>query len=339
MPSSHKDSAQISPESEKSQTPEVSGEGLMSWPRQLWGRHLAAKAVRLEGQYWGESAESDPARRHLRAGKRTILLNKIKSRPLYVEAARQEMLSVLAGDSDAEHRRAAVAFLHEFRITSDMVPFMLELLEDEDMAVRARTVRVMGEYGLEPELIVPALKKSLSDAASRVRWASLEALSHYGKSARSAIPEMLKLLRDPLFACEAAESLSRIIDENRLSEHSRFLCCVARGEDSGFDGLRRARQMGRRLVPVLERFLLASRPWATGDGTDEVFLNAVTVYWGLGATPSRTLREHLKELAAHKSGAGKGSSFLTEAREIAVMLTRSRQGKGDARSRESAQEL
>lgn len=83
------------------------------------------------------------------------------------------------------------------------VPSLLRGLANTnlDYELRRLTILSLGRIHAEPDLVVPALKKSLSasldDTDVRLRYFSIMALGQYGSDAKPVVPLLTNLLRDP----------------------------------------------------------------------------------------------------------------------------------------------
>jgi HEAT repeat protein/tRNA A-37 threonylcarbamoyl transferase component Bud32 len=96
---------------------------------------------------------------------------------------------------DAFLRRIAVVALGEARsVDREAVPELLEVLEDEDEAVRLEATRALGRIG--GAAAVPSLVVALNDAPGKlVRVSAAEALGRIGPQATVAIPALIAALK------------------------------------------------------------------------------------------------------------------------------------------------
>jgi HEAT repeat protein len=76
-------------------------------------------------------------------------------------------------------------------------PRLLDVLQDDDAALRAEAVGLLVEAGRGPEEVMPALVRALGDSDAEVRGAAADALGSLGKPARPVLPALWPLLRDP----------------------------------------------------------------------------------------------------------------------------------------------
>jgi HEAT repeat protein len=76
-------------------------------------------------------------------------------------------------------------------------PRLLDVLQDDDAALRAEAVGLLVEAGGGREEVMPALVRALGDSDAEVRGAAADALGSLGKPARTVLPALWPLLRDP----------------------------------------------------------------------------------------------------------------------------------------------
>jgi HEAT repeat protein len=76
-------------------------------------------------------------------------------------------------------------------------PRLLDVLQDDDAALRAEAVGLLVEAGRGREEVMPALVRALGDSDAEVRGAAADALGSLGKPARTVLPALWPLLRDP----------------------------------------------------------------------------------------------------------------------------------------------
>jgi len=69
------------------------------------------------------------------------------------------------------------------------VPVLIDCLKDRDVYVAGQAARALGQMGLEPELVVPALASSLKDPRAEVREEAVRALMGYRERAVPALLE------------------------------------------------------------------------------------------------------------------------------------------------------
>jgi HEAT repeat protein len=76
-------------------------------------------------------------------------------------------------------------------------PRLLDVLQDDDAALRAEAVGLLVEAGRGREEVMSALVRALADSNAEVRGAAADALGSLGKPARPVLPALWPLLRDP----------------------------------------------------------------------------------------------------------------------------------------------
>jgi len=82
------------------------------------------------------------------------------------------------------------------------------LQNDQDAEVRKGVVLVLGSIGSED--VVPALIQVLQDQEWRVRSNTARALETIGEGAKDAVPTLIQLLQDPEVVYRAEEALKSI---------------------------------------------------------------------------------------------------------------------------------
>jgi HEAT repeat protein len=104
-----------------------------------------------------------------------------------------------------------VALGHVGPCAREAVPFLLELLADEDHIVREVAIRALGQIR-SPDSI-PALMLILQDEKHTLRLEAASALGGIGSEAREAVPTLRQMMthRSPLVR-RAAETAVRQID-------------------------------------------------------------------------------------------------------------------------------
>ncbi|MEI6423585.1 MAG: HEAT repeat domain-containing protein, partial [Lentisphaerota bacterium] len=116
----------------------------------------------------------------------------------------------LKSGNNAVRIRAAEALGNIGATTSEVIPALINALEDKD--VRDAAIEALGNIGASAKSAVPALIKALADGDSNVRMMSAEALGKIGPSAKSAVPTLIKVLKDSDSAVreKAADALKKI---------------------------------------------------------------------------------------------------------------------------------
>ena len=95
-------------------------------------------------------------------------------------------------------------------------PDLTEALQDDfqKSLIRQYAARALGEIGVQPRTIVPALLKTLDAPDDALRGASLQALGQFEAQAAEAFPALLEILEnpdeDPLVRSFAASAVARI---------------------------------------------------------------------------------------------------------------------------------
>lgn len=92
------------------------------------------------------------------------------------------------------------------------VPALMEVLEDSNPNLRARSVEALGLIGVKAKEVVPALTQALKDSDDDVRAKASEALGAFGAEAESAVASLTEALEDriPVVRANAASSLGAI---------------------------------------------------------------------------------------------------------------------------------
>jgi HEAT repeat protein len=104
--------------------------------------------------------------------------------------------------NDPLMRREALRSIGKLRTrapldTRDVLPLLLEGLNDRDKDVRIVAARYLGILHEDSERSVPALVKGLADEDIEVRRASAAALGSFESGADQAVPELRRAARDP----------------------------------------------------------------------------------------------------------------------------------------------
>jgi HEAT repeat protein len=90
------------------------------------------------------------------------------------------------------------------------VPVLVKTLNDPDYRVASWAAAALGETGLEPGSVVPALIRGVGHTNVWVRRQSAEALGNFGAAALPAVPALTKLSDDPFAGIEAQTALQKI---------------------------------------------------------------------------------------------------------------------------------
>jgi HEAT repeat protein len=128
-------------------------------------------------------------------------------------AALPELLNVLKGDSSPEYRAVAALFLSELTSQSkEVVPALVEALDDPEAGVRESAARALGYFGPDAGTAVGSLVEALKDQQSSVRLAAAETLGNLGAEARIAVPDLAAALKDESSSIReaAAEALGKL---------------------------------------------------------------------------------------------------------------------------------
>src|SRR5262249_62434191 len=72
---------------------------------------------------------------------------------------------------------------------------LIQCAQDEDVRVRARSVRALAWFGPDAKEAVPVLTAALQDPNDSVRSAAIEALGEVGPEAKQAVPTLARILR------------------------------------------------------------------------------------------------------------------------------------------------
>ena len=70
-------------------------------------------------------------------------------------------------------------------------PRLLDVLQDDDAALRAEAVGLLVDAGRGREEVMPALVRALGDPDAEVRGAAADALGSLGKPARTVLPGLV----------------------------------------------------------------------------------------------------------------------------------------------------
>jgi len=95
------------------------------------------------------------------------------------------------------------------------LPLIIEHLQDKDTALAMAAAQTLGELGLEPALVVPALRACLDDSRQPVKNWAVRALEKFGPDAGLAAPDLRNLLKDPNWSTRdfATNALRKIAPE------------------------------------------------------------------------------------------------------------------------------
>lgn len=96
-----------------------------------------------------------------------------------------------------------------------IVPILIPCLNDRDPLVQLCAVQVLGKFGREPEIVVPAIieiLKSKRNSNLIFEGASISALAAFGPKAKAAVPDLVESLKSPNpdISGEAASALKAI---------------------------------------------------------------------------------------------------------------------------------
>ena len=109
-------------------------------------------------------------------------------------------------------RDYAVSQLRQMDVSSDAVPFLIEVFGDHETEARWYATVALGNIGLAAAKAVPALIKVLGDSDAGSRQRAADALGQIGPAAVEAVPALIKVLSDAdarVRQC-AADALGRI---------------------------------------------------------------------------------------------------------------------------------
>jgi HEAT repeat protein len=96
-----------------------------------------------------------------------------------------------------ELRRAAVRVLQDRGAAArDAVPFLVELLQDDDSAVVEAVWSALPAIGSAPKSSLPRLRCALKEHAAAVRIGAAEALIGMGPDSAEALPDLIEALGD-----------------------------------------------------------------------------------------------------------------------------------------------
>lgn len=232
--------------------------------------------------------------------------------------AGKRLYDALIGSSNSDIRYRAILGLVRVGMTEEMLEGVLETLKEDRL--RPFAVRLLKEYRQNAEIVVPALITAYSaEKDQRLRDAIVYALGSYGSAAKAAIPLLREHLFQPADALEASMALDRI-GTDTLDEEALFMVRLLKGwsherpEAQLFE-------IGKKLVPMLERFLLSAKPWIdshhAGDFAWGTVLKIYAEACDKSYRPPQMLLANLSDLAHLIDLRG---ARLDEAREIAGML-------------------
>jgi hypothetical protein len=169
------------------------------------------------------------------------LLNDSKSTPLQRAGAMRALSCIgeaglgplLAAVRDPEIRRTSLRFGSgdlnlamppEYFICSMLnlgtnaipaVPVVITWVTNTDISLAHRAARILGWWGVESELVVPALESSVRATNYVLRQEAVIALGKFGERAKMAVPALLEALgdEDPLVRTESTNALRKIAPE------------------------------------------------------------------------------------------------------------------------------
>jgi HEAT repeat protein len=132
------------------------------------------------------------------------------------------------------------------------VPLLLRCLHDRDSNIVSSAAESLGNLGLEPETVVPALTNLMQSADDHVRASVLYAFSHWAASGALYAPSLVKALRDP--SLDVRQSATNVL----MSSPGAIRVVGAMGEQ------------GRPAVPILVQVLGG---WDVGSAAAEALGN------------------------------------------------------------------
>jgi hypothetical protein len=129
------------------------------------------------------------------------------------EAAIDPLLAALRSKDPQTRFGAAMALENFGRYGTDVLPDLINALEDENKNVRWRAARTIGDLRQMPEISVPALARRVSDdPAVNVRLYAISALNKFGGDAIAALPQLSRAANDAdaYVGSEAKEVLGKV---------------------------------------------------------------------------------------------------------------------------------
>ena len=112
------------------------------------------------------------------------------------EAAVPFLVELLKDDDSGVREVAAVELGKLGAKAKSSVPFLIETLKDKDSIVRGAAAKALGKLGREGKASVPALIDALNDKDWSARWKAASALGDIGPEAKAAVPALASLLKD-----------------------------------------------------------------------------------------------------------------------------------------------
>jgi len=108
-----------------------------------------------------------------------------------------KLVQIIRTGNLEEVRATAVSALEVIGGDSpEVVPMLVDLLEDRQERVRGVSAEVLGNIGVRAKIAVPALTQRLVAESGPVRLAAIRALGKIGSAAKEAVPVLERLLRD-----------------------------------------------------------------------------------------------------------------------------------------------
>jgi len=102
---------------------------------------------------------------------------------------------VMLEDSSSEVRKAALEVVGS-SVAQQALPKLVKLLQDENVAVRARAATVISHIDPPAKEAVPAVARLLGDEHVEVRRSAVAALAHMGDGVNQFLPQLIKLADD-----------------------------------------------------------------------------------------------------------------------------------------------
>ena len=102
----------------------------------------------------------------------------------------------MRSDEEPFMRSKEIQLLLDMDIGPEIVPYLIDKINDESPLVRKDVIDCLAMYPSEASEALPKIIKMLTDDYSIVRWHALIHLDKFGYDARSAIPELIILLDD-----------------------------------------------------------------------------------------------------------------------------------------------
>jgi HEAT repeat protein len=113
-----------------------------------------------------------------------------------ITALRQELHRLIALNYAEQWVDAPTALLRLRTFGNELIPSLIEFLEDTDAEVRVLVIELLDAAGSRSEPAIPILIRKLSDPDRLVRIAAASSLRKFGPKAGSAVPHLESWLAD-----------------------------------------------------------------------------------------------------------------------------------------------